>query len=589
MKTYLGFLDGQEIPDGYDHYIWASERCFEGIKWCKENNKEYEIIPKNWVTVEEIYRCIDYLEAVKEEMLEYAADLLNGYHSIHYNRDQWNVLLGYWFCGYLASYYDKFLKIRWIIEHDIECECSLYSVLKIVPALDFMEYNNLLSTTDSYHLYQYSQLLDQCGYEGRISVIERKKFEKPRLERRKVPKNLKYVIFTEIVRMFKKKDAVILQNSYLPPQLVRRAMIKNLGKVYDHFYNYENIRCKLPIDIDEEWRKKVVITSGQQKEFMGIIKSLLKMDLPISCIEDLKLLQSKSRKIYGRNSAPKAVLYAAGGISNDELFKVYLMDVRGKGTLLCDIQHGGNYGINDMSLGLRTEINICDRFYTWGWTKKHYNNKLKPMPMVKMMMCEFTSPKEDMDVLYVSYRFEKNLFKILREGILFDEYVQGEERFIHSLDRGCLRRIRFRPYISERGWGTYSLIKEGVPGLRFDHIQDFYVSLETSKLVVLGMWSTTIVEALCADRPILVRHDMQGIPSEEQKNLEEMERVGILVRTFEELAERLNQIYDNVEEWWNEPDRQEVVRRIKERYAWRCPDAEEKWLKEIESLYNDFP
>lgn len=32
MKIYLGFVDGQEISNGYDHYIWESGGYFERIK-----------------------------------------------------------------------------------------------------------------------------------------------------------------------------------------------------------------------------------------------------------------------------------------------------------------------------------------------------------------------------------------------------------------------------------------------------------------------------------------------------------------------------------------------------------------------------
>ncbi len=594
MKTYFGLVDGQEIPSHYDYYIWSSERCLEGIKWCKENHKDYEIIPKNWGTEEEIYECIDYLETVKEKILEYAADLLNEYHALHYDRKQWNIFLGKWLCNYLTSYYDKFLKIRWIIDHDVECECNIYTDSMVNPALDYSDYAALLSLTDDYHLYQYSQLLKLYHSNSRISVIEGKHYKKPKPEIKKT--SFKAEVFRraiDVLRIFKKRDAVIIYDSYWPRKFLMRVMIKNLGKIYDYRYYYlYNFRRKVPQHMDDGWRTKELTITGGRDEFTEIMKLFLKRELPVSSVENFCLLKKKSQKVYGKDSAPKAVIYPDSGVSMDELFKVYLMDIKGKNTLLCGIQHGGGYGINNASWEVRTEINMSDRFYTWGWTGKHIHSELKSMPMVKMVGHRFIPPKKNMDILYVSYRAPKNIFIIQKDYLWLDEYIQGEEQFIRLLDRECLCRLRLRPNAVEYGWKTYHpyhRIRENIPELRFDNISDFYTSLDSSKLVVVGMWYTTVLEALSVDRAILIKHDMQGIRPEAQDDLKEMERVGILCRTFEELAERLNQIYDNVEEWWNEPDRQGVVRRIRERYAWTCPDAEERWMKEIESLYNDIP
>ena len=83
MRNYLGLLDGQDLVEGYDHYIWMSERCLEGIAWCEKNGLDYEIIPKNWKTAQEIRECMDYLDKVKKVVLSYAAEILNEYHHIN--------------------------------------------------------------------------------------------------------------------------------------------------------------------------------------------------------------------------------------------------------------------------------------------------------------------------------------------------------------------------------------------------------------------------------------------------------------------------------------------------------------------------
>lgn len=586
---YLGLLDSQEIPDGYDKYMWMSERCLEGAAWCKNKGIEFQCIPKNWKTNEEILECKNYLNEVKKVVMNYAVDMLNEYHETQYSQEAWNIVLSQWLNTYLFSLYDKYLKLKQVEEMGEDCECYLYDTEKIVPALDFPDYWTMLSETDKYHIYQYSQLYDAMKPFKRIKACNIKKF--CRLPIKYQDKSLGYwkvAVYRKFVAFIKfltrKKDIVVIQNSYLPDTLLLNAMKKKKGELTNYitdYYRYE--RTELKQDIDSFWRKQEQDFFALEDEFTLLACKLLRRNIPIAYVEDFRFLQERVRRVYKYAMHPQAVVFANGATCNDELFKAYLMNIKNKNTLFCGIQHGGNYGI-DCSWMLDSEYEMCDLFYTWGWENNKKTCTFKPMPLVKLVNRSFRKTTTKSDILYVSYSFTKNIGRLDKNELMYDENLQSEKQFLFNLDLDIKSHMRIRMYMRDFGWGVRKDLENRDSDLRFDTISNFYESLDNAKLVILAEWSTTVVEALCANRPILVRRDSWCIEEDAQADLDDLERAGILVDSFEKLNQQLNNILPNLDKWWNETERQTIIKRICNKYAYMPANADKIWLKEIISL-----
>ena len=61
---------------------------------------------------------------------------------------------------------------------------------------------------------------------------------------------------------------------------------------------------------------------------------------------------------------------------------------------------------------------------------------------------------------------------------------------------------------------------------------------------------------------------------------DELFKVGIFHRTPEAAANVVNSVWDNVEEWWFEPERQAAADRYRHNFA-RCSDHSAKEWKEL--------
>ena len=278
---------------------------------------------------------------------------------------------------------------------------------------------------------------------------------------------------------------------------------------------------------------------------------------------------------------PKAVIFANGATYNDETFKVYLMELEGKNVKLCGASHGAEYGIGEKWCFF-SEYEMGDIFYTWGWTRKENTPcEFRAMPLNKMVGRTFRKASKEDDILYINYTFLKNISREEKCEILYDEYREQEQEFVAALSPKIKKQMRFRMYMYEYGWHVRDRWEKEIDGLRFDHYKDFYDSMDNARLLVISYCSTTIGEALCANKPLLLRIEQNCIDENALNDLNELQQVGILVYTYDELRIQLETIVDDVEGWWNEPERQAVVKRIRDKYAYMPENAKELWVDEI--------
>ena len=65
------------------------------------------------------------------------------------------------------------------------------------------------------------------------------------------------------------------------------------------------------------------------------------------------------------------------------------------------------------------------------------------------------------------------------------------------------------------------------------------------------------------------------------ESLRLMESVGIIIYDCKEAASLLNRIREDVSGWWNEPERQEVIKKIRRNYLIEVDDIDDWWMHEL--------
>lgn len=588
--NYLGLTDGQTVPSGYEHYLWISERCTDKIQWCRERKMSFTILPENWRSEEEIQAAERYLYHVKECILECAVSLLNDYHHTAYNKEEWRIMLGSWLEQYLGSFYDKYLKLLAAEKLGEEYECDLYE-LAGCTAVDYAEYRELLYQTDEFHLYQYSMLYEEMQPQH-IHIRKKRLYEKPVRSNYPVTfgfaaRKIYHMILYVKKYLCRTQDSVVLQNCYLPNRLILQAMCMD-RRITGYFYDYNrNERKKLPDSTDTVWRNRKETLPAGADAFTGLAMKLLKQNLPVAYVEGFSFLHKKAERIFRYAMHPKAVFYACSSVSVDEVFKIYLMNIRKTNVKFCDIQHGGNYGIECVGL-MRHEYEICDCFYTWGWEQEDRRLcQFKRMPAAKLLGKTVRHTQSERDILYVNYIYDKYISTPDRDTLYYTRNRQKEIHFFQTLSSGLQNRIVVRMFPEDYGWHTKEELEKNVPGICFDIGSDYYESLGRAKLVVLMSWCTTAVEALYVKKPVLVLYSLDHASELAMEDMELLERTGILVQTWEKLSEQLEKICIDIDAWWNDTARQEAVEYIKRKYIYMPEHPEKVWLDEFVSYCKD--
>lgn len=596
MSSFLCFVDGQELPSGYDKYYFANERCFDSIAECERRNVPYEVLTSGLLVENNLQIAEDYLLKTKSIITDFLVDVLNKYHHTNYSYESWNILLNAWLTRYLPAYYEKYLRLNRLTN---ECEYTSFEQENVFVPVDYSDSDSVLLNNSLYHGYIYSCLVNGIPRfsEKTNRVAEEKISINSSVARRKTRgyyKSKAYRFLDSLQSKLTRQDYwVVMNNCYLPNGFAFSLSQKN-KHVHVYFTDYLNNERVglLGVKADPLWRNQVIDIhekSGCDEvydEFRRFILLRVIKDIPIAYVEGFHYLEKRSKSIYLCAINPKAVLYA-GGAAADELFKVYLMKVRQGNAVLCDVQHGGNYGIECNEI-MHYEFEISDKFYTWGWENPPIENcDFIPMPAAKLLTLKKREPISDGKILFVNYIEEKNIIQMTHSSVTYHNDLWSEILFLKNLDSTLKNSLVVRLYKSDYGWGLKDKLMEIVPDLKYDEISDYYESVRAASLVVMSRISTTTLEALYMGCPILALQDKSIQIESAKPYIEELKRVGVIVETWEQMATTLTNISNDIDNWWNDAERQRAVNKFKDRFVYMPENAEEIWEKEILSYCSD--
>ena len=124
-------------------------------------------------------------------------------------------------------------------------------------------------------------------------------------------------------------------------------------------------------------------------------------------------------------------------------------------------------------------------------------------------------------------------------------------------------------------------------------IDDYAVSYrerarEARLLVVDHFGATTFLEALAMNVPVVMYSDLRGGEDKAFTMTElstpyyrKLHEVGLYHHRPESVADLVNEIYSDVEQWWNAPARQDAIGRFRDRFAHTTPDYREQWVSAL--------
>jgi putative transferase (TIGR04331 family) len=296
------------------------------------------------------------------------------------------------------------------------------------------------------------------------------------------------------------------------------------------------------------------------------LEELVEQTIPQFFLEIRKHLPKRKFFRKGKLRIRGPVIYY-----NDKL-KLELALAAQHGEKLIFTQHGGNYG-NAKVYPIASEIEYVYDFFSWGWKdQENYLGKIHPLPSP---LCQKYTNRHSasndslilvgtvMDLLPVSLTSIPRAHQQLN-------YRRDKKDFIQTLASPVFQRLSYRAYF---GGGTgcledRSYFEEEFPGLKICE-GDLHSQILKCKLLVVDHPGTTLNLALAANIPMIGYWNSEDWPMCEQSlpYFLALEKVGILFSDAEEAAKKVNQIWGDAQEWWNQPEVQEARLAWCEQYA----------------------
>jgi putative transferase (TIGR04331 family) len=575
------------ITANQNYWKTDGEILFLG-EWCMAYDQQHvwskldhEILPSHWDEREKLDEHCIYLESIYEKYLKNLASSLNSLHGENHSLRYWRILLGPWLIFFIEIIYDRYLSIQSAIDSNKVTntwippfESKQYMGLDILLELSSKAKDN------NFNLYLYSRIITRLGkipfeYKEDESYLD--KLGSSETKSLPLPDKIK-IASKKLLKNFSK----------LTPEIFNQIVFSASG-----LSNWNQVKLQLSlgqipyfappdiisgtIEVKEEIRKSLKLPQAIN-EFESILSDLIIEQLPTSFLEGYLAKRDKSLEAFPEN--PK-VIFTSNDSWFNESFKFWAATQVEQGAKLILAQHGGGYGmIGPLTVG-NHELEICDKYFTLGWTLKD-QPKIVPMTGGKLQGAQYNiKPESNGAILLVAVSWP--LYFVHMDHVICGfngtKYILRQARLLKFICHEVAKLLLVRFPNSDDGLNKEKRFADISPSIKiYNGVESMCNQLQNSRLCIHDYLGTTSLETLSMNFPTVIYWDPKSVNmlKSTQPYLDELRRVRILHDTPESAARLVNEIYEDPISWWSSSDIQEVRKKFCHQFA-RTSD---KWLTE---------
>jgi len=552
-------------------------------EWCKLFDRRHVweslnhvVAPYHWDDRSKLFQDYTTLQVVYEEALKALSQQLNQQHGVNYSLRYWRILIGPWLGYFIQMVFDRWFMIKTVLDTE---EISNIQILKRqlgqgVPndMNDFialfvddhwneMIYGQILQfMTVPVTVIEAPQAYEQSDYNSQRKAIKLSHYLK------KSVVSIAYLLSSVLTR----SDDYFFITSYLTRQqdLLLQLKLGQIPKIwrssalprFDYCKAQRNWLLDLPKNrLRADWHP-----------FCQLISLLVPQNIPTSYLEGYRDLAQKSSELHWPHR-PKAI-FTSNSYSSDDLFKIWAAEKVDRGIPLIVGQHGGNYGMALWSFHESHEIDISDQYLTWGWTEPR-QNKLIPIGNLKGFGSTVIKPNKSGKALLVEMvvpRYSYHMYSVPVSAGQWQAYFNDQVRFVKTLPDVLRKSLLVRLFSHDWKAGQVSRWQKQFPGIELDFgTRPLKELLWQTRLYISTYNATTYLESLCLNFPTLIFWNplhwelRDGV----RPYFDLLKEVGIFHETPESAAQQMAKIWDNIDDWWLDPETQNAREVFCHRYA----------------------
>lgn len=486
------------------------------------------------------------------------SNALNKLHSTNFSERYWHILIGPWLMQSLSVIYDHnkiYSSLLTYCPQQIKylcCDLSVsipfdsYSSLKL-PELD--EFNlQTLSFISLFHRGSPSASVDRLL--GNSNVY---KYDTPRTV------SLKKRIYTFLSSFLRNNQTYVSTPSAIPIKDQLRYFLAGIPII--PILPSPINECDLGHSVDKSARKlfhDLLVLDSAFDSGNEYIATLLALLIPMSYVENYPFVCRQSSSM-GR--PPRVIFLSTEMYTRYEPFMSWVASCAEQGTMICSMQHGGNYGIEFFSEKVFIELIPYDIFYSWGWKWQQYKSKdpSNIIPMPSFFLKEYNRLKSFHKcanyILFTSTAipsFSRRFICSHANSYLSDQYFESQSRFYSSLNNHnqSITKVRLYPDSSKQTYEYRWL--SSYPDVQFDDCPLFESSVVNSMLCVTDTLTTAWLESISANRPtvVFINKSLYNLTNEFLVVLDSLHYANIIHYSPEAAAVFVNSVILDLDSWW---------------------------------------
>ena len=554
-------------------------------EWCKLYNRKdvwsrrkSKTLGDPWSDRDRRFAAYQYTKTVYEKTIKLLADELNKVHKVDYPQRYWEIICEPWLRLLIDSTYHNWECISDLIDCKQEIKTfEIKTEFEDQIPIDMMDFEKRL-VSDYWNHYIFSLIINSRINEISSKVISdvdahsnsTESFNQKSVKRKLLSIGYSFLLkcLRIIGRIINDSKSVFISNPYLSKLNTLKVWFK-LG-----VFPYTNIRPKFnqhpKYNID--FRKKLDFSVKDLSEYEIFLTKIMFEQISLSyveCFSDLK----KAHELNKWPENPAAIVTAADYFS-DDLFKYYCANSVLTGSKINLICHGGGgkYKYSDWQ---DIDFNICDNYFTWGWSE--YSSKCVQGFFIKDVGYKRNETKNEKTLLHIilpQYRYLKGIDATPSYEQYINEYLNDQIQLLNKLRHGAKKEAITK---LSHDFGNYlkNRIDDKCSNICYATVDDNFIKLiSNAKLVVTTYNCTTPVEALAMNIPTIMfwRKEHWELAPSAVPFFDKLRACGVFHDSPESAALMINQIWDDVDCWWQSP---EVLSACNEFRMWFCRESQD--------------
>ena len=505
-------------------------------------------------------------KALEQKLFPELYKLLNHYFGTSHSERFWKIILGPYFKRILTLLLNRINTLKQCLETEEIAGITLYSseYCSLVPPNLKFAYNHLFDDE------KWNNVLN-----GRIlNLLDNKKIPINFLEEKynrysyqdNVPldlgknlsikskfKNYIYYCYKKLSKTFVRNEDAFLISTYLPT--------KEIFKIELALRQWPQIWKRIELSIDLEPNKSLrknlteKFIKKSKDDVENIVRILLFELLPVCNLEGFNEL----KKVVHQKPWPKSpkFIFTSNDFNTDEIFKLYTAIKTENGTKYYCGQHGNNY-FTSRYHSSKTEEQTADKFFTWGW-----KSSPKHVPTFIFKTVGVSNIHNTKGGLLLIEKPQNTRIATWDSYKEFHNFFEDQKKFVSALEHEPKKNLTIRLSANKGN------LKFNENSRWFDFNKSLKINsgripiqnlITESRLVVHAYDSTGMLETLSQNIPTLAfwQNNFDHLREKVVPEYQMLVDAGIVHLSAESVADKVNEIWSDIDKWWLQKNVQEA-------------------------------